>query len=98
MDPLTHGLLGAAYGQARHGAALGRRALVWGAVLAMAPDVDVVLNFTGPFGEWRWHRGVTHSLFFVVLAGAYVAAGAGPRQLPVVAAAPAETASRPEAP
>jgi inner membrane protein len=70
MDPLTHGLLGAAYGQARHGEALGRRALVWGAVLAMAPDVDVVLNLTGPFAEWRWHRGITHSLWFVLLAGA----------------------------
>lgn len=70
MDPLTHGLLGAAFGQARHGEALGRRALVWGAVLAMAPDVDVVLSLTGPFAEWTWHRGVTHALWFVMLAGA----------------------------
>jgi inner membrane protein len=88
MDPLTHGLLGAAYGQARHGAALGRSALVWGAALAMAPDVDVLLNLTGPFAEWRWHRGLTHALWFALLAGALAGlwlhrwkeCGAGPRR------------------
>ena len=42
MDPLTHGLLGASLGQALCGPALGRRALGWGAVLAMAPDVDIL--------------------------------------------------------
>jgi hypothetical protein len=44
MDPLTHGLLGASLGQALSGPALGRRALAWGAVLGMAPDVDILVE------------------------------------------------------
>jgi hypothetical protein len=35
MDPLTQGLLGASFGQALYGRALGRRALVWGALVRL---------------------------------------------------------------
>ena len=69
MDPLTHGLLGASLGQALSGSALGRRALAWGAVLGMAPDVDILLRSSDPFAEWRWHRGATHGLAVEVAAG-----------------------------
>ena len=64
MDPLTQGLLGASCGQALYGRALGRGAVVWGAVIGMSPDLDVVLNATGPMGEWLWHRGFTHALWY----------------------------------
>ena len=69
MDPLTQGLLGASCGQAAYGRALGRRAVVWGAVIGMSPDLDVVLNATGPMGEWLWHRGFTHALWFGPVLG-----------------------------
>jgi inner membrane protein len=69
MDPLTHGLLGASLGQALSGPALGRRALAWGAVLAMVPDVDILLRSSDPFAEWRWHRGATHGIPVVLAAG-----------------------------
>lgn len=69
MDPLTQGLLGAACGQAVYGRALGRRAVVWGAAIGMSPDLDVVLNATGPMGEWLWHRGFTHALWFGPVLG-----------------------------
>jgi inner membrane protein len=69
VDPLTQGLLGAACGQAVYGRALGRRAVVWGAALGMSPDLDVVLNATGPMGEWLWHRGFTHALWFGPVLG-----------------------------
>jgi hypothetical protein len=69
MDPLTHGLLGASLGQALSGPALGRRALPWGAVLGMAPDVDILLGTSNPFAEWRWHRGATHGLAVELAAG-----------------------------
>jgi inner membrane protein len=69
MDPLTHGLLGASLGQALSGPALGRRALGWGALLAMAPDVDVLARSLGPLAEWKWHRGPTHGLLVVLAAG-----------------------------
>jgi inner membrane protein len=69
MDPLTHGLLGASLGQALSGPALGRRALAWGAVLGMAPDVDILLRSSDPFAEWRWHRGFTHGIVVELVAG-----------------------------
>lgn len=69
MDPLTQGLLGASCGQAVYGKALGRKALVWGAVIGMSPDLDVVFNATGPMGEWLWHRGFTHALWYGPVVG-----------------------------
>lgn len=68
MDPVTHAATGALIGEALLGKKLGNRALVWGAVLGMLPDIDVVLN---PFFSTRWelvhHRGVTHSLLMLVV-------------------------------
>jgi inner membrane protein len=69
MDPPTHGLLGAVIGQAFFGRSLGRRALAAGAVGAMLPDVDIVMNATGPMGEWLYHRGLTHALWLQPVAG-----------------------------
>jgi inner membrane protein len=75
MDPLTQGLLGASCGQALCGRPLGRHALVVGAVVGMAPDLDVLANATGPLAEWLWHRSVTHSLWFGPVVGPLVGYG-----------------------
>ena len=72
MDPLTQGLLGASFGQAVYGKTLGRRAAVWGAVVGMAPDLDVVMNPTSPMAEWLWHRGPTHGVWFGPVVGPVV--------------------------
>lgn len=49
---------------------LGRRALGWGALVGMAPDLDVLLApLHGGFGELLYHRGTTHSLWFGFVAG-----------------------------
>jgi inner membrane protein len=69
MEPVTQGLLGATFGQALYGRALGRRAFTWGAVAGMLPDIDVVMNFTGPMGEFLYHRGITHSVWFGPVVG-----------------------------
>jgi len=69
MDPLTQGLLGASFGQALYGRALGRKALLWGAIVGMAPDLDVVANPVSPMAEWLWHRGPTHALWFGPVVG-----------------------------
>jgi len=74
VDPPTHGLLGAALGQACFGRSLGRRALLWGAFGAMLPDVDVVMGATGPMGDWLYHRGITHSLWLEPLVGVLLGA------------------------
>jgi inner membrane protein len=69
MDPLTQGLLGASFGQALYGRALGKQAVVFGALIGMAPDLDVVANPLSPMAEWIWHRGPTHALWFGPVVG-----------------------------
>jgi inner membrane protein len=64
-------LLGAAIGQAFFARSLGSRAVAWGAVLNMLPDVDVaMIPLAGGLAEWRYHRGVTHGLWFGPVVGA----------------------------
>ena len=70
MEPVTHGLLGAAVGQALLARRLGRPALGWGALAGMLPDVDIAwMNLSGPLGEFVHHRGFTHSAWFGPLVG-----------------------------
>ena len=70
MDPVSQALLGAACGQVAFADRLGRRALAWGAVAGVLPDLDVVAIAThGPFGEFLYHRGPTHALWFGPVVG-----------------------------
>ncbi len=70
MDTVSQGLLGAVVGQAGFSQKLGRRALVWGAVGGLLPDLDVLVMAThGPFAEFVYHRGSTHSLWFGPVVG-----------------------------
>jgi inner membrane protein len=71
MDPPTHGLIGAAIGQGFFGRSLGTRAVAWGAVLSMLPDIDVVVvPLGGELAEWKYHRAATHGLWFGPVVGA----------------------------
>lgn len=64
MEPITQGLLGAAVGRACAGR-LGRRALLWGALVGVLPDLDIVLApLRGGYGELLYHRGSSHALWF----------------------------------
>ncbi|MBX3456911.1 MAG: metal-dependent hydrolase [Candidatus Paracaedibacteraceae bacterium] len=68
MDLVTQGILGAAVGQAGFQHKLGRKAVLWGGIYGMLPDLDVLVKFSGnPFAEQLYHRGFTHSLFFAPL-------------------------------
>jgi inner membrane protein len=70
MDAVTQGALGAACAQACFGRLLGRRAVLWGALGALAPDVDgVAAGLLGAFDDLRRHRGLTHALWFAPVAG-----------------------------
>lgn len=70
MDTATQALLGAVVGQAGFHHKLGRRALIYGAIGGVLPDLDIVAIAThGPFGEFVHHRGVTHALWFGVVVG-----------------------------
>ncbi len=73
MEPLTQALLGASVARVAS-PELGRRALVWGALVGMAPDLDVLLApLHGGYGELLYHRGTTHSLWFGPAVGPLVA-------------------------
>lgn len=71
MDTLTQGLLGATCGQAFYADKLGlRRAAAWGALGGLLPDIDVLpVAFLGPLAEFQYHRALTHSLWFSLVAG-----------------------------
>ncbi len=70
MDTVTQGLLGAACGQALFGRTLGRRAVVWGAIGGILPDLDMaVIPLLGPLAEFRYHRSATHALWFGPVVG-----------------------------
>ena len=66
MDSLTQLTFGAALGEAVLGNKVGRKALVWGAVLGTLPDLDVFIPLGGPVNDFVYHRGFSHS--FILLA------------------------------
>ncbi len=76
MDTPTQALLGAVVGQACFSGKLGRRALWWGALGGAIPDFDLIsVAFTGPWGEFLYHRGPTHALWFGPVVGSLLGYG-----------------------
>jgi inner membrane protein len=70
VDPLTHGLLGAAVAQAALPAPESRKALLLGAAAGMLADGDVLLRVVSdPALPWEVHRHATHALLFSPLGG-----------------------------
>lgn len=68
MDTVTHTLLGAAIGEVMLGNKIGRKALFYGALMSNFPDIDVLgVFFLSDSKQLLFHRGITHSLFFVIL-------------------------------
>ena len=69
MDSLTQIVLGAAVGEVVLGRKIGNRAMIWGAIGGTIPDLDVLANvFMNDLDASVVHRGITHSIFFAVLA------------------------------
>lgn len=69
MDPLTHGLLGAATAQVVLGPRL-RHAWLPGAVGALIPDLDILIrSASDPLLAIEYHRHFTHALAFIPLGG-----------------------------
>jgi inner membrane protein len=68
MDTVTHTLLGAAIGEVILGNKAGRKALFYGALISNLPDIDVLgVFFLSDSKQLLFHRGITHSIFFVIL-------------------------------
>jgi inner membrane protein len=70
MEPITQALLGATTAELVAGQRLRGRAMGWGAIIGMSPDLDVLLApLHDGYGEWLYHRGTTHSLWFGFVVG-----------------------------
>lgn len=68
MDSLTQIVLGASVGEAVLGKKVGNKAMLWGAVAATIPDLDVFFtNFFSPVDNLYVHRGFSHSILFAIL-------------------------------
>lgn len=67
MDSITQAVLGATIQGALLGRWQGRKALLYGAMLATLPDLDVVIDYGDAVADMTYHRGFSHSLF--VLSG-----------------------------
>lgn len=68
MDSLTQIVLGAAVGEATLGKKVGNKALLYGAIAATIPDLDVFFgNLTDTITAIEWHRGFSHSILFCIL-------------------------------
>jgi inner membrane protein len=66
MDPVTQGVVGAAFAQTRGSKKTLAKAAVIGALAAMAPDLDVLIrSTTDPLFALEFHRHFTHSLLFI---------------------------------
>ena len=68
MDSLTQVALGAAVGQAVLGKKVGNKAVLWGGVGGLIPDLDVLAApFLSDVQQLTFHRGFSHSITFAVL-------------------------------
>lgn len=65
MEPITHALSGAVLVQALPKTVRPGWMLLWGALLAMSPDLDV-LFVNNPLDYITFHRGITHSFVGIV--------------------------------
>lgn len=80
--PIAHALVGASLAAAIHtrpDSLRYRIALIVGALLANAPDLDFFLVFT--LHSREWHRGFTHSLVFASFVCLLFVLAAGKRRL-----------------
>lgn len=68
MDSLSHIVLGAAIGEAILGKKIGKKAMLWGALGASLPDIDVLFSpLFHPVDALFTHRGITHSFLFILI-------------------------------
>jgi inner membrane protein len=63
MDTVTQIALGAAVGEATLGRQVGNRALLWGGICGLFPDLDVLVPLGDAVKAFTYHRGPSHSLF-----------------------------------
>lgn len=69
MDSVTQAALGASVAHLCWHKNMGRKSFVFGALFGTLPDLDIILYpFLNGAQRLYWHRGESHSIFFVILA------------------------------
>ncbi len=69
MDPISHAVFGATITQAIRWKKYWNRATIFGGLVAMIPDIDIVVQYIpwlNPLWASFFHRTMTHSLLFVL--------------------------------
>ena len=73
MDSVTQVLLGAAVGEVILGKKTGNRAVIWGGVAGLIPDLDPYFPPYQSAIQWiTLHRGITHSIIFAIVFGLFM--------------------------
>lgn len=73
MDSVTQIALGGAVAYGVLGKQVGRKAIVWGAILGTLPDLDVLIPYGDPIADFTYHRGFSHSLPMHILVSPVIA-------------------------
>lgn len=73
MDSITQAALGACVAHACWHKEYGKKSFTAGAVLGTLPDLDIVaFPFLNDIQRVYWHRGESHSLFFIIFAAIFL--------------------------
>src|SRR6056297_2820204 len=73
MDSLTQVALGATVAEVTVGKKAGNKAILWGSVFGMLPDLDVLARpFVDEVTMLGIHRGFSHSVFFALLLSPFI--------------------------
>ena len=67
MDIVTQGLLGSAVAQAGYSKHLGRRAALYGFLIGLLPDFDIIAGYWGQWASLKYHRGPTHAFLALII-------------------------------
>ncbi len=70
MDSITQAALGGVVGELVLGRKLGWKGMAWGLFFGTLPDLDIlVMPWLDEVQKLKWHRGISHSLVLMVVAG-----------------------------
>jgi len=69
VDSITQAALGAVVGELVLGKKIGWKASAWGLFFGTLPDLDVLVSpFLDEVTRLHWHRGISHSIFMMIVA------------------------------
>lgn len=74
MDTITQALLGGAVGYTVAGKQSRRKAMLWGAAIAVLPDLDVFIPYDNDLASMTFHRSWTHSWLLQTAVSPLIAA------------------------